>query len=63
MNYPRGENRAFEEQVSPLKDVAPPSMRFVMVTATLPQHTALALRSQFRDIQLVTGPGLHRTAA
>lgn len=58
-----GENRAFEDQVSPLKDVAPPSMRFVMVTATLPQHTALALRSQFRDIQLVTGPGLHRTAA
>jgi hypothetical protein len=49
--------------VDPIKAAAHPGLRFVMVTATLPQHAALQLKDSFRDLALVAGPGLHRTAA
>ena len=38
-------------------------MRFILVTATLPQHTLALVREGFPDISLAMGPGLHRTAA
>jgi ATP-dependent RNA helicase DDX18/HAS1 len=60
---PVGENTAFAAQVDPIKAAAHPGLRFIMVTATLPQHSALQLKESFRDMALVSGPGLHRTAA
>ncbi len=58
-----GDTAAFEDQMAPLRELAPTSLRFMLVTATLPQHTAQALQQSFRNITLATGPGLHRTAA
>ncbi len=57
-----GDTAKFEEQLSPLRAAAPASLRFVLVTATLPQHTVEVLREAFEDITLASGPGLHRTA-
>ncbi len=58
-----GDAAAFEAQIAPLREAAPPSLRFLLVTATLPQHTADSLRGAFKDLALASGPGLHRTAA
>jgi ATP-dependent RNA helicase DDX18/HAS1 len=57
-----GDTAAFQAQIQPLRDAAPPSLRFVLVTATLPTHTAEELKQVFKDITLCSGPGLHRTA-
>ncbi len=46
----------------PLRAAAPASLRFVLVTATLPQHVFGLLREVWTDLQPVFGPGLHRTA-
>jgi len=43
--------------------VAPRKLRYVFVTATLPQQTAEELLVQWPDLALASGPGLHRTAA
>ena len=48
--------------MEPLKAAAPASLRFVLVTATLPQHTLAQLRLDFPNLALASGPGLHRTA-
>ncbi len=42
--------------------MAPAGLRFVLVTATLPQHTLARVRQNFPDIALAMGPGLHRTS-
>ncbi|PNH11413.1 DEAD-box ATP-dependent RNA helicase 50 [Tetrabaena socialis] len=57
-----GERTAFLDQVEPLRAAAPPSMRFVLVTATVPQHCWAALREVWPDLRQAFGPGLHRTA-
>ncbi|KAG2448777.1 hypothetical protein HYH02_006129 [Chlamydomonas schloesseri] len=58
-----GERAAFLEQVAPLRAAAPSTMRFVLATATLPQHIFAQLREVWPDLMPVFGPGLHRTAA
>ena len=58
-----GERAAFLEQVAPLRAAAPSTMRFMLATATLPQHIFAQLREVWPDLMPVFGPGLHRTAA
>ncbi|GIL71807.1 hypothetical protein Vretifemale_2275 [Volvox reticuliferus] len=58
-----GDRADFTAQVTPLRAAAPPTLRFVMVTATLPQHVFAELREVWPGLQTVFGPGLHRTAA
>ncbi|GIL45873.1 hypothetical protein Vafri_3002 [Volvox africanus] len=58
-----GDHADFTSQIAPLRAAAPPSLRFVMVTATLPQHVFAELREVRPGLQTVFGPGLHRTAA
>lgn len=50
------------EHVAPLRAAAPPSMRCVLVSATLPQHTFDELQELFMGLGAAFGPGLHRTA-
>jgi hypothetical protein len=49
-------------QVEPLLTAAPRSTRFVLVTATIPQHVTDKLLQTFPGMQAAFGPGLHRTA-
>ncbi|GLI63965.1 hypothetical protein VaNZ11_007133, partial [Volvox africanus] len=58
-----GAQADFASQVAPLRAAAPLSLRFVTVTATLPQHVFAELREVWPGLQTVFGPGLHRTAA
>jgi len=58
-----GDQAAFNPQIEPLRDAAPSNLKFVLVTATLPQHTLSLVRQGFPDISLAMGPGLHRTAS
>lgn len=58
-----GDQAAFREQVEPLRSAGPPGLRFVLATATLPQHMLAQLEADFPQIALAMGPGLHRTAA
>jgi hypothetical protein len=58
-----GDTTSFAEQIAPLRAVAPRKLRYVFVTATLPQQTAEELVTQWPDMALASGPGLHRTAA
>ncbi|KXZ46522.1 hypothetical protein GPECTOR_43g959 [Gonium pectorale] len=58
-----GARTDFLAQVEPLRAAAPPSLRFVLVSATLPQHVVAELRTLWPDLQPLFGPGLHRTAA
>ncbi|GAB4820362.1 hypothetical protein N2152v2_007408 [Parachlorella kessleri] len=57
-----GDASAFAEQVRPLQAAAPPSTRFVFVTATIPDHVFADLELGFPGIVAAFGPGLHRTA-
>jgi hypothetical protein len=49
--------------VEPLVTAAPASTRFVLVTATIPQHVTDQLLTTFPGMQAAFGPGLHRTSA
>ncbi len=49
-------------QVLPLKEASPLSLRFVMVTATIPEATFGAMESEFGRLYPALGPGLHCTA-
>jgi ATP-dependent RNA helicase DDX18/HAS1 len=53
---------AFSDQVTPLRELAPPDAAFVLVTATLPEPTWERVAREFPGIAPVLGPGLHRTA-
>lgn len=57
-----GQAFEFSEQIRPLRDAAPPSTRFVLVTATLPASTYSDLELSFPGLVAALGPGLHRTA-
>ncbi len=50
-------------QVEPLLLAAPKKTRFVLVTATIPQHVTDQLLECFPGMQAAFGPGLHRTAS
>ena len=52
----------FAEQVAPLKQACPPSTRWILVTATLPNDIYMQLEPLFPGIVAALGPGLHRTA-
>jgi hypothetical protein len=52
----------YAEHIAPLRAAAPPSMRCVLVSATLPQHTFDELQELFMGLGTAFGPGLHRTA-
>lgn len=52
----------YTEHIAPLRAAAPPSMRCVLVSATLPQHTFDELQELFMGLGTAFGPGLHRTA-
>ena len=39
-----GDKAAFRSQIDPIREAAPPGLRFVLVTATLPQHTLALVR-------------------
>lgn len=52
----------YAEHIAPLRAAAPPSMRCVLVSATLPQHTFDELQELFMGLGAAFGPGLHRTA-
>ena len=58
----KGGEVSYAEHIQPLQEVAPPGLRFVLVSATLPQHTADALAELFPGLTPAFGPGLHRTA-
>lgn len=49
--------------MAPLQEAAPPSTRFVLVSATLPDHTFATLREAFPGLAPAFGPGLHRVSA
>ena len=52
----------FAEQVAPLKDAAPRSTKWILVTATLPSEVYMQLEPLFPGMVAALGPGLHRTA-
>jgi ATP-dependent RNA helicase DDX18/HAS1 len=52
----------FAEQVAPLKQACPPSTRWILVTATLPNDVYMQLEPLFPGLVSALGPGLHRTA-
>lgn len=52
----------YTEHIAPLRAAAPASMRCVLVSATLPQHTFDELQDLFMGLGAAFGPGLHRTA-
>lgn len=52
----------YTEHIAPLRAAAPSSMRCVLVSATLPQHTFDELQELFMGLGAAFGPGLHRTA-
>jgi hypothetical protein len=52
----------YSEHIAPLRASAPASMRCVLVSATLPQHTFDELQELFVGLSAAFGPGLHRTA-
>jgi hypothetical protein len=52
----------YTDHIAPLRAAAPPSMRCVLVSATLPQHTFDELQELFMGLGTAFGPGLHRTA-
>jgi hypothetical protein len=52
----------YTEHIAPLRAAAPASMRCVLVSATLPQHTFDELQELFMGLGAAFGPGLHRTA-
>lgn len=56
-----GPGSLFAEQVMPLQEAAPPSTRFVLVTATLPAAAYTELELQFPGLVGAFGPGLHRS--
>ncbi|KIZ01662.1 DEAD-box ATP-dependent RNA helicase 50 [Monoraphidium neglectum] len=58
-----GGEDVYREQVEPLQSAAPSSTRFVLVSATLPQHTFEKLREVFPGLEPAFGPGLHRVSA
>ena len=61
-----GPHGDFEEAVAPLRRAAPAGARVVLVTATLPEHTAAHLRARLLGgarAAPVLGAGLHRPAA
>lgn len=49
-------------QVEPLRAVAPPGARFVLVTATLPEAVYQALAPLFPGLVPVLGPGAPSSA-
>lgn len=53
----------YTQDIKPVQDVAPPGLRFVLVSATLPQHICDQLQQLFPGLQAMFGPGLHRPAA
>ena len=57
-----GSGSAFSPEVAALRDRCPAATRFVLVTATLPEHVFGELQERFPGIQAAMGPGLHRTA-
>jgi len=60
--YPAGGEVDYSEHIAPLRAASPPSMRCVLVSATLPQHTFDELQDLFMGLGAAFGPGLHRTA-
>ncbi|KAI8469617.1 MAG: P-loop containing nucleoside triphosphate hydrolase protein [Monoraphidium minutum] len=58
-----GGDEVYAEQVEPLQAAAPTPTRFVLVSATLPQHTFEKLREVFPGMEPAFGPGLHRVSA
>ncbi|KAK9811880.1 hypothetical protein WJX72_011720 [[Myrmecia] bisecta] len=57
-----GDTTSFAEQIQPLRQAAGTDVRFVLVTATLPEYIYAQLQQDFPGIQAAIGPGLHRTA-
>ena len=60
--FPAGDASAFADQVRPLRAAAPPSTRFVFVTATIPDYMFQELEQDFPGSVAAFGPSLHRTA-
>ena len=60
-----GDAFEFASQIRPIKDLAHPSTRFVLVTATIPDQVLRELKQFFypQDIRVIQGPGLHRPSA
>ncbi len=58
-----GDVEAQREFVEPLQQAAHKGLRFLLVSATLPQHIFVQLQELFPGLQPAFGPGLHRTAA
>lgn len=54
---------SYGEHVAPLRAAGPASMRCVLVSATLPQHTFDELQELFPGLAAAFGPGLHRTSS
>ena len=59
-----GEESAFSEQLTAIRQSAPASARFVLVTATVPQPVFEQLtQSEFPGMAVALGPRLHRPPA
>ena len=60
-----GDAFEFASQIKPIKDLANPTTRFVLVTATIPDQVLRELKQLFhpQDIRVIQGPGLHRPSA
>ena len=60
-----GDAFEFASQIKPIKDLANPTTRFVLVTATIPDQVLRELKQFFhpQDIRVIQGPGLHRPSA
>jgi ATP-dependent RNA helicase DDX18/HAS1 len=63
MYHGAGGEGNYEEYIAPIKAAAPEGLRFLLVSATLPQHTYHQLQDLFPGLRAAFGPGLHRTAA
>lgn len=57
-----GEDSDFRESVLGVLQYVKEGTQFLLATATLPGHTFTYLSELFRDLTVVLGPGLHRTA-
>ena len=55
-----GEQGAFDAQVSPLLEQAPPLLRLVLVTATLPEAVFNQLTDRWPQMAAALGPNLHK---
>ena len=59
-----GERSEFAEQFAAIRQAAPDSTRFVLVTATVPEETYEQLsRTAFPGMKVAFGPRLHRPSS